>query len=130
MERIQPPEIFNSAPFGFSQVVTADPGKMVFISGQTALNKEVEIPEGMNFENQLITTLNHLRFSLSAAGATPSDVTMLRIYIVGYHVSYMKYLEENMKDFFGTDLPAQTWLGVSALALPDILIEIEAIAVI
>lgn len=130
MERIQPPEIFNSVPFGFTQVVVADPGKMVFISGQTALNKDVEIPDGMTFENQLIVTLNNLKHCLKAAGATPSNITMLRVYIVDYEVAYMKYLEENFKDLFGDKFPAQTWVGVKALALPDILIEIEAIAIV
>jgi len=128
--RIGPEETFNSAPLGFSQVVTCKPGKMVFISGQTALDKNIEIPPGMTFENQLIKTLNNLRFSLEAAGATPADVTMLRVYIVDYDGSHMKFLEEDFKSFFGKNLPAQTWVGVSALAMPEILIEIEAIAVI
>jgi hypothetical protein len=56
---------------------------------------------------------------------------VLRLYIVGEHIHNGRAVREALLSFFPTDkLPASTWIGVTALASKDFLIEIEAIAVL
>ena len=61
---------------------------------------------------------------------TPADVTMLRTYIVEYKPEYAAGLGPLFDRFFDGRPPASTRVGVQALAVPGLLIEIEAIAVI
>ena len=72
---------------------------------------------------------NELR-SKKAAGASRRDLTQMRVYMVDYTPNYIEILMPVFKAFFGdVPPPAQTWVGVQALALPEFLIEIEAVAV-
>ena len=63
--------------------------------------------------------------------ATLGDIVVLRIYIVNYQSESAEALGSALREFFSHgNLPASTWIGVSALAVPDFLIEIEATAVL
>jgi enamine deaminase RidA (YjgF/YER057c/UK114 family) len=128
---IQPPELFGSAQFGYTQVIASPPGTLVFVAGQTAWNEKLELVGGTDLGAQTEQALANLRAALRAAGATPADVTTLRIYIVDYDVEKMRAVEGPLRRFFAGGPPsAQTLLGVQALALPGMLIEIEAMAVV
>jgi len=128
---IQPPELFGSEKLGFTQVVTSDPGTLVFVSGQTALDRDFRAVGGADLAAQAEQALANLADALSAAGASPADVTSLRIYVAGYEPAHAALLGPVLGRFFaGGPPPAQTLLGVQALAMPDLLIEIEATAVI
>ena len=73
----------------------------------------------------------NLRTALEGARATPADVTKITIYIVGYKPEMRALLGEARSALFGPGtLPASTLVGVQALAEPDFLIEIEAVAVL
>jgi len=55
----------------------------------------------------------------------------LRLYIVGDHIHNARPVREALLGFFPAEnLPASTWVGVTALANKDFLIEIEAVAVL
>ncbi len=128
---VKPEDLFDSSKFKFSQAVSTPPGKMIFISGQTALNKNAEVVGKNNFLVQAEQAFSNLGIVLRAAKATPADVTMLRVYVVDYKPEYARSLSKVLKDFFkGTPYPAQTMVGVQSLILPDFMLEIEAIAVI
>lgn len=127
---IQPDNLFESKNFGFTQVVTSGPGTMVFVSGQVGMDKEGKIV-GPDFEAQAEKAYENLNIALSAAGATPADVTMIKIHIVGYKLEHAMALGPIFNKYFSKDTPpAQTLIGVAALVMPEILIEIEAMAVI
>lgn len=128
---IQPPELFGSEKLGFSQVVTSAPGTLVFVSGQTALDRDFHTVGAGDLAAQAEQALANLGDALSAAGASPADVTSLRIYIAGYEPSHAALIGPSLGRFFsGGPPPAQTLLGVQTLAMPDLLIEIEATAVV
>jgi enamine deaminase RidA (YjgF/YER057c/UK114 family) len=68
---------------------------------------------------------------LAAAGAVPSDVVSLRIYVVNYKPADAEAVGSAYRAFFASaGAPATTWIGVAALADPGFLIEVEAIAVL
>ena len=130
-EHIQPGELFSSQNLGFTQVVKSTPGTQVFIAGQVGYDKSFKIVGPGDLAAQTEKALSNLGHALSAAGATPADVTMLRVYIANYDPSLFAKIHPLIGAFFGdSPPPAQTVLGVQALAGPDILIELEAVAVI
>jgi enamine deaminase RidA (YjgF/YER057c/UK114 family) len=128
---IQPQGLFPSKNFGFTQVVTSPPGTQVFISGQVAWNENFELVGGSDMAAQAEQALANLELALTSAGASPADIASLRIYVAGYTPEHAVVLAPLLAAFFdGSPPPAQTLLGVESLAAPDILIEIEALAVI
>jgi len=75
--------------------------------------------------------LENLSKALAAAGATPADVVRLGIYVKDYQSEQAPLISAALRNTFGAErMPSSTWLGVSALALDGLLIEIEATAVI
>ena len=131
MKHIQPPEVFASTPLGFTQVVTSPPGELVFVSGQVAFDESLKVVGGPEPAGQAVKALENLGHSLEAAGATPADVAFLRIYVAGYEPSHAGAIGRAVSAFFGeTPPPAQTLLGVQALATPELRIELEALAVL
>ena len=68
---------------------------------------------------------------VGSAGGTLKDVVALRIYVVDYQAECGTAVGIALREFFSAENPpASTWIGVSALAVPEFLIEIEATAVL
>jgi enamine deaminase RidA (YjgF/YER057c/UK114 family) len=130
-KRINPPTLFESGPFGFSQVVVSRGETVVHCSGQTAWNSQRDLVGNGDFGIQARESFRNLGLALSAAGARPADVVRIRLYVVDHTPEYLPIIAETVIAFFGVDhLPASTLLGVNSLALPDFLIEVDATAVI
>ena len=131
LEHIQPEGLFPSERLGFTQVVAAPPGRLVFVAGQTACDPRGRPVGTGDVGAQAGVALENVGIALAAAGAAPADVTMLRVYIVGYTPAVAAEVGAQIRRFFaGTKPPASTWVGVQALFHPDFLIEIEAVAVV
>ncbi len=128
---LNPPELFNSTDFGFSQIVVSEPGKLVYISGQVAWDEKREIAGKGDLETQVQKSNDNLALAMQKAGGQLSDIVMLRIYVVNYTEAAGTIVGEALRRNFGTiNPPASTWLSVQGLANPDFLIEIEAQAVL
>jgi len=73
----------------------------------------------------------NLGTAMEAAGGTLKDIVALRIYVVDYQAESGTAVGTALKEFFSAENPpSSTWIGVSALAVPEFLIEIEATAVL
>ena len=130
-EYVNPNSLFPSLPHGFSQVVVASGRKMVFISGQTAWDAQKNIVGGDSVLEQARQAFRNLETAIKATGGTLKDVVALRIYIVNYQAESGTAVGTALREFFSPENPpASTWIGVSALAVPEFLIEIEATAVL
>ncbi len=130
-EYLNPNSLFSSLPHGFSQVVIATGRKMVFISGQTAWDLRKNIVGGDSVLEQARQAFRNLETAMEAAGGTVKDVVALRIYVVDYQAESGTAVGTALREFFSPENPpASTWIGVSALAVPEFLIEIEATAVL
>jgi 2-iminobutanoate/2-iminopropanoate deaminase len=128
---INPDSLFPSLSYGFSQVVVASGKKMVFISGQTAWDAGKNLVGGDSVLEQARQALRNLETAIAAAGGTLKDIVALRIYIVDYQAESGTAVGTALREFFSPQKPpASTWIGVSALAVPEFLIEIEATAVL
>ena len=130
-EYIQPSQLFQSKAFGYTQVVKAQRGRALYLSGQGAFDVDFQIVGSDDVGAQTKQALENVRSGLAAAGATPADLTSLRIYVVGFASEQMGSIGAELGAFFGdADPPAQTLIGVQALGLPRMLVEIEATAVV
>lgn len=128
---LQPPELFSSKPWGFSQVVISPPGTVVHIAGQVPWDAS-ETCNAVGREAQFRQALKHVFIALKAAGGTPDDIQVLRFYIVNFiSGTEADMIARVLVDVFGSDNPpASSWIGVQALAQPEYLIEVEAMAIL
>ncbi len=113
----------------FSQVVTTQgKGKTIYIGGQNAVNAQREIVGSGDIAEQTEQVMKNLQTALSAGGATFENLIKLSIYIVQGQDLYRGF--QASQKYLGNleNPPAITGLFVAALAHPDYLVEIEAIA--
>lgn len=129
LEHIRPDGLVNFS--SFTQVVAATGAKTIYISGQVSWDAEGVIVGEGDFAAQAKKAYENLVVALEAAGATPANVAKTNVYIVNYDPSMGRALNEARKAVFeGVTAPASTLIGVQALAAPEFMIEIEAIAVL
>ncbi len=115
-------------PRGYSHAVTVEGArKLVFISGQVAVDKEGKIV-GADLKTQFKQAAENLVAALAAVGATTANVVKINTYIVNYSQNDYAAMRETRASLFPGDPPASTLIGVQALAFDGLLVEIEAIA--
>ena len=91
----------------------------------------MQLVGGMDLGNQIHKALENVGHALEAAGASPANVVRTIVFVVDYQPENAVVIGQAMTDFFGTDnLPASTLIGVQALAIPEILVEVQATAVV
>ena len=122
--------MFDASVYGYTQVVVAPPGRQLFIAGQVGWDASGKVVSD-DFEAQVKQALVNLDLALKGSGATRGDITLIRLYIPNHGPDKLGPIARQVGTFFeGMTPPAQTLLGIQALALPELLIEIEASAVI
>ena len=119
-------------PRGYSHVVTVEgPGRLAFISGQVAVDKEGNIVGPGDLKAQIKKAAENLVAALASVGATPTDIVKTNTYIVNYTQNDYGAMREARAVLFPSgDPPASTLIGVKSLAVDGLLVEIEAIAAI
>lgn len=119
-------------PVGYSHVVAARGGTTVYVSGQVALDAEGHVVGEGDLRAQTEQVFANLRAALAAAGATPRDIAKLTTFVVNFRPEHRAVIREVRSRFFAPDTPppASTLVGVQALVVPELLIEVEAIAVV
>ena len=128
---INPESVFRSLEYGFSQAILASGRKTLYLSGQTAWDADQQIVGDRDLGAQARQAFLNVRRVVEAAGGTLDDIVSLRIYVVDYRPEHAEIVGSAVRECFtGPIKPASTWLGVSSLARPEFLIEIEAIAVL
>ncbi len=103
-------------------------GNMLFVSGHTGSDPVTrEIRDGI--QEQTRQALENIRGVLAAANASLADVAKITIYMVDMQRDFAP-MNEVFKGFFPSEPPARCTVGVSHLARPGLLLEIEAVAVL
>lgn len=124
-----PPELFDSLQYGFSQAVAASGARLIAVSGQVAWDRDLQPIGGDDLEAQARAALANLETALKALEASLADVLALRLYIVDFESQDSAAVTRALAAVFPSDAaPAATWIGVTALARPELKIEIEALA--
>ncbi|MEZ4561060.1 MAG: RidA family protein, partial [Caldilineaceae bacterium] len=85
--RINPAELFDSRPYGFSQMVVTPPeARMIHMSGQVAWNAQEEIVGKDDLYAQVVQSLRNIETALRHVDATLDNVVALRMYIKQSHM--------------------------------------------
>lgn len=116
-------------PATFSQLAITRPGTTVYISGQTARDENSNIVGTGDAKKQMAKVLENLQVAVGAAGGSMGNVAKITTYVVGLKSDDRIWIGEMVKKHFPVP-PAHTLVGVSALAAPELLVEIEAVAVL
>jgi len=127
-EFIQPEAV--AKPVGYTHVVRAS-GTSVYVAGQVALDAGGKLVGAGDLRAQTQQAFENLRRSLEAGGARFADLVKLTIFVVDYKPEHRLIVADVRNRFVAeAQPPASTLVGVQALALPELMIEVEGIAVI
>jgi enamine deaminase RidA (YjgF/YER057c/UK114 family) len=128
-DRIDPPELLKIPEM--VNVTIATGTRVIHISGQTAVDTEGKVVGTTHLE-QSRHALRNLRTALEAAGATLADIAKLNTYMVDYSWEALEALMTAVKEVFGEPYPltANTLVGVASLWLPELLVEVDAVAIV
>ena len=128
INRINPPEL--GMPPGYSQIVEVSAGRIIFIAGQTALDRDGNVVGKSDFAAQAEQAFRNLAIALQASGCTATNLVKLTVFLTDMD-NLARYREARNRFFASvtpTAAPAVTLVEVSKLYGADFMIEIEAIA--
>jgi len=117
---------------GFTHVVTVRSGdaKTIYVSGQVGWEEGQPAP-ATDLAEQAAVAFRNLAQQLEAAGASRSDVVKLNVFIKEIDPDKVRVVGRAQAEHFALDPPpAATWVGVTGLVRPQLLVEIEAVAVV
>ena len=122
---VNPPEL--SSPPGYSHVAEVRGGRLVYISGQVALDAQGKLVGKGNLEAQADQVFRNLGLALASVGCTARNVVKFTVFmrdakdLATYRRARDRFMGEGPR-------PASTLVEVSKLASEDFLIEVEAVA--
>ncbi len=128
--RINPPEL--GTPPGYSQVVDVSAGRIIFIAGQTALDRDGNLVGKNDFVAQAAQVFRNLAIALQGCGCTAANLVKLTVFLTDMD-NLAAYREARNRFFASVTPPAApvvTLIEVSKLYGRDFMIEIEAIAAV
>lgn len=128
IDKLNPPNL--PIPRGYSQVVVATGSRTIYVAGQVAVDPQGNVVAPGDAVGQARQAFINLRTALETAGATITDVAKVTWYVVDYRSDLLPDLAAARREVFGDHSPVSTLVGVHALAQPEYLVEVEAIAVV
>ena len=123
---VNPPGV--SKPQGYSHAVKKS-GTPVFLAGQVALDADGRLVGAGDVAAQVELVFQNVRTVVEACGGTMDDIVKITVYVTD--AAYRPAVAAaRARHFAEGRYPASTYLVVSALAIPELLVEIEAVAMI
>lgn len=113
-------------PFHISQGIQV--GDLVFLSGQASIDEYGKIIGIGDFDSQAEQVFDNLDKLLKKAGSDLQKVIKVTIYLTD--MSHFPRIVELRRQYFSKPYPADTIVEVKSLALPELMIEIDAIAIL
>src|SRR5262249_8189933 len=127
IKRINPPTL--SKPTAYTQAVEVPgPVRTIYVAGQVAYDRDGKLIGAGDMKAQAEQVFKNLEAALTAAGAKFSEVVKMNYYITD--MSKAPAVREVRARYLGEAMPASTFVQVVALVRPELMIEIEVIAVV
>ena len=127
VRRTNPPAL--STPTGYTHIVeVTGPNRTIYISGQIAFDQDGQVVGAGDMKAQAEQVFKNLEAALTAAGATFSDVVKMNSYITD--MSKVQAVRDVRARYFKDATPASTFVEVKGLVRPELLLEIEVVAVV
>lgn len=112
----------------YSNCVRSEAGPLLWISGQVALDREGRLVGEGDLRAQAVQVLENIRAILGASDAGMEDIVKVTVYVTD--IRAFNDIADIRERYFPKDGPASVICEVSALAWPEFMIEIEAVAVV
>ncbi len=116
-------------PTGYTHVVETQPGRTVYISGQVAFDQAGNLVGEGDLQAQAVQVFENLKVALAAVGADFSHVVKVTYFLLD--ISQIALVREVRNRYFNPERPpASTAVEVRGLVRKELLLEIEAVAVL
>ncbi|HEX9923420.1 MAG TPA: Rid family hydrolase [Anaerolineae bacterium] len=129
LERMNPPDVYQPYNNYYTQVIRSTGTTQVHVAGTIALDLDHNLIGEDDMVTQVRVTMENIGKLLAAAGAKPSDVARINIYTLDVD-TYRRDGHPEVLKFFNGDLPVSTLIGVTRLADPRFLVEIQVTAIL
>ncbi len=113
---------------GYSQAVVTEGGRVVWLAGQTAAEDAAGRSLAHDFDGQVREVFARLGNTLAEAGGNLGDMVTITVFITD--ARWGDRFTELRREIFGDDFPASALITVAGLARPELLVEVQGIAVI
>ena len=113
---------------GYSVAVITEGGRTVWLAGQTATVDDNGKSLAGDFDGQVREVFSRLNQTLEEAGGSLADMVTMTVYITD--ARYGDRFTELRKEIFGDNFPASALITIAGLARPEMLVEVQGIAVI
>jgi 2-iminobutanoate/2-iminopropanoate deaminase len=114
--------------YTFSPAVITEGGKTVWLAGQVGFVDDTGKSLAGDFDAQVRQTFRNIEKVLSRAGGTLRDIVTMTVYVSD--ARYSKRFTDLRREYYANDFPASALITAAGFALPEILLEITATAVV
>jgi len=114
----------------YTHMVTVTDMTMIYLAGQVAWDRTGTVIGAGDLRTQTVQAFENIKALLAAVNADFTHVVKMTTYIKDFQPEYRAIFVDVLGQYIGDHPPVHTLLGVQALARPELLIEVEAIAAI
>jgi len=120
----------SPTPKSYHHVVTTEPGRLIFLSGQVAFDSNRNIVGVNDVVAQTRQAMRNLKAAVEIGDGQISDIVQITTHVVDYDPAQLDDITGTIAEFFEPDcLPTNTLVGIASLSTKGLLIEIGGIAV-
>lgn len=124
--RRNPSSLLDATSIDLSQISVAGASRLAFLSGQTATPRDRgEVPDDIADQGRMVAI--NLAAALDDLGASPSDIVLLRVYVVDATTDRFLKAWSPIREMLGGEMPSMTGIGVQALWTPALQLEVEMV---
>ena len=129
LEHLRPEGLLHNP--ALSHVVVASGTRTIYTAGQVSIDERGALVGAGDLAAQTAQAMRNVGLALAAGRASYADIVKITTYVVNYKPEHRAVIVKARAPFFANGTPpASTLVGVTALALPEWLVEIEAVAVV